>query len=150
MGFPYKSILCPIDFDDNSLAALDQALAMARHFKARVILVHVVPMVIQFGDVPLPVELFQEQTKGAKAKLGEIAKAKLGDFEHEAVLYTGDVAGSIVEAIAKFNPDLVVMATHGRGGFAHLFLGSVTEIVVRKSKSPVLTIRSGQTSPSRK
>ncbi|MGH7779125.1 MAG: universal stress protein, partial [Candidatus Binataceae bacterium] len=30
MAFPYKTILCPIDFDENSLSALDRAIEIAR------------------------------------------------------------------------------------------------------------------------
>jgi nucleotide-binding universal stress UspA family protein len=37
--------------------------------------------------------------------------------------------------------DLIVLATHGRTGLAHLLLGSVTERVVRSSPCPVLTVR---------
>jgi len=38
-------------------------------------------------------------------------------------------------------PDLIVMATHGRGAIHHLFFGSVTEAVVRNAVCPVLTLR---------
>ena len=44
----------------------------------------------------------------------------------------------VVEASTGF--DLVVMGTHGRGAIAHLFLGSVTERVIRKAHCPVLTL----------
>jgi hypothetical protein len=33
------------------------------------------------------------------------------------------------------------MGTHGRGGFAHLMLGSVAERVLRTAPCPVLTVR---------
>src|SRR6185503_12156707 len=36
--------------------------------------------------------------------------------------------------------DLLVMGTHGRGGFERLFLGSVTEKVLRSTTVPVMTI----------
>ena len=39
--------------------------------------------------------------------------------------------------------DLVVMATHGRGGAARLMMGSVADKVVRAAPCPVLTIRAG-------
>jgi universal stress protein A len=143
MAFPYRKILCPIDFDDNSLRVLDKAIESARHFGAAVVLVHAVPLVVQFGDVPIPVDLYEQQEKAARARLGEIAGQKLGGVEHESVVYTGDVVGSILHAIEKFQPDLLVMATHGRSGLAHFFLGSVAEAVVRKARCPVLTIRSG-------
>ena len=143
MAFPYRKILCPIDFDDNSLLALDNAIEIARHFGAAVSLVHVIPLVVQFGEVPIPVELYEEQEKAARAKLGEIVRQKLNGVEHESVVYTGDVVGSVLQAMRKFEPDLLVMATHGRSGLGHLFLGSVAEGVVRKASCPVLTIRSG-------
>jgi universal stress protein A len=49
----------------------------------------------------------------------------------------------IVEVAADEKLDLIVMATHGRTGFSHLFLGSVAEKVVRTAPCPVLTIRPG-------
>jgi len=81
--------------------------------------------VVQFGEVPIPVELYEEREKTARTKLGEIARQKLDGVEHQLAVYTGDVVGSVLQAVAKFEPDLVVMATHGRRGLAHLFLGSV-------------------------
>jgi nucleotide-binding universal stress UspA family protein len=62
-------------------------------------------------------------------------------LKHEAQVYTGDVIATILAAQAKHQPDLLVMATHGRRGLARMFLGSVTEAVVRKATCPVLTIR---------
>jgi nucleotide-binding universal stress UspA family protein len=52
----------------------------------------------------------------------------------------GPVAAEIVEEAAALAADLVVMGTHGRSGFEHLMLGSVTEKVLRKAPCPVLTV----------
>lgn len=76
------------------------------------------------------------------AKLKEIASQKLGGVQLECLVYTGDVIGSILQAVEKLQPDLLVMATHGRTGLARFVLGSVAEAVVRKASCPVLTIRS--------
>jgi nucleotide-binding universal stress UspA family protein len=54
----------------------------------------------------------------------------------------GDVIGNILQAVGEFEPDVFVMATHGRTGLKHFLLGSVAEGVVRKASCPVLTIRS--------
>jgi nucleotide-binding universal stress UspA family protein len=145
MGFPYSKVLCPIDFDANSLTALDEAIKIARHFKAAIFLVHVVPLIVPFGEVPIPPELYEKQLKDAKAQMAKIAGEKLGGIDHQSFVYTGDVAASIIQAVEKYRPDIVIMATHRRGALAHLFLGSVAGDVVRKAPCPVMTIRNPAT-----
>jgi nucleotide-binding universal stress UspA family protein len=144
MAFPFQKILCPIDFDENSSNALERAIEIARHFKAAIILVHAVPLVVQFGEVPMPIDLYQDQQKAALARLNEVAGRKLSGVEHQTAVYTGDVAGSLLTAVDQFQPDLLIMATHGRTGLAHFVLGSVAEAVVRRASCPVLTIRGGK------
>ena len=141
MAFPYKTILCPMDFDENSLTAFDQAVELARHFGGTLILLHVVPLVLSLGEVPPPAALYEEQEKAARAKLADIAKRKRVGLKYELHVYVGDVITSILNAQSKHQSDLLVMATHGRRGLARMFLGSVAEAVVRKAACPVLTIR---------
>jgi nucleotide-binding universal stress UspA family protein len=145
MAFPYRKILCPIDFDDNSMRALDSAIELARHFGATIFLVHVVPLLLQFSDVPIPFDLYEEEDRATKARLKELGAQKLAGIDYRLITYSGDVGFGILEAIDKYNPDLLVMATHGRKGLAHLFLGSVAETVVRKASCPVLTIQNVNT-----
>jgi nucleotide-binding universal stress UspA family protein len=45
----------------------------------------------------------------------------------------------IIEIAGTEKVDLIVMATHGRTGLGHLFMGSVAERVVRTAPCPVLT-----------
>lgn len=87
--------------------------------------------------------MYEDQEKAASAKLDDIAKAKLGGLEHQSLLYVGDIIICILDAQKKYQPDLVVIATHGRTGIARVFLGSVAEAIVRKATCPVLTIREG-------
>jgi len=47
----------------------------------------------------------------------------------------------IVEKSAAEGVDLIVMSTHGRTGFLHVLIGSVTEKVVRMAACPVLSVR---------
>jgi nucleotide-binding universal stress UspA family protein len=51
------------------------------------------------------------------------------------------VPRAIERTLASFRPGLVVMATHGRAGIAHLLLGSVAEAVVQYRRAPVLCVR---------
>ena len=141
MAFPYKTILCPVDLDENSMGALDKAVEIARHLGSSIILVHVLPLILTYGEAPPPVALYEDQERAAKAKLTDIAKQKLAGLKYETYVYTGDVIASVLAAQAKHQPDLLVMATHGRRGLSRMFLGSVTEAVVRKATCPVLTVR---------
>jgi universal stress protein A len=141
MALTYKTILCPVDFDENSVVALDKAAEIARHFGSTIILVHVLELVLTSGEIYAPPAMFADQEKAARAKLEDVAKQKLGGIQHEALIYTGDVVGCIMQAETKHKPDLIVIATHGRKGLKRMILGSVAEAVVRKAACPVLTIR---------
>ena len=53
------------------------------------------------------------------------------------------VAEGILECAADTGADLVVIATHGRGGLPRLTLGSVADKVIRAADSPVLVVPPG-------
>lgn len=60
----------------------------------------------------------------------------------EAVVAFGDPAENLLSCASSSNADLLAIGTHGRRGLRRLMLGSVAEAVVRKSKVPVVVIRS--------
>jgi nucleotide-binding universal stress UspA family protein len=80
----------------------------------------------------------------ARKYLGSIAEGlhELGITTMIATRW-GDPAREIIEAIEP--GDLVVMATHGRGGVTRALLGSVAESVMRRSPVPVLLVRATKT-----
>ena len=58
------------------------------------------------------------------------------------VVRRGTAAPEILRYLREHDDiDLVVMATHGRGGVARLMMGSVADTLVREAPCPVLTIR---------
>ncbi len=141
MGFPYRTILCPIDFDENSLNALETATRFARQNDGLVVALHVVPLIIPPTGMPVYVDMYKGQEDAARKKLDEIARTHLAGVKYELLTDMGDPAGIILKAERKTGADLVVMATHGRRGFSRFFLGSVAELVVRESTCPVLMVR---------
>src|SRR6516162_9015265 len=109
MGFPYRKILCPIDFDENSLAALDEAIEVAHHFNAAIALVHVIPIIVQYGEVAIAPQIYAQHENEARAKLAALTEKKLVGIIHEEIIYTGDITGSILQSIGRFGPDIVAM-----------------------------------------
>ncbi|MGH9773214.1 MAG: universal stress protein [Candidatus Acidiferrales bacterium] len=132
-------VLCPIDFDVNSLAALDLARDLVRENGGTLYVLHVVrppnPVVI-----PAPM-LLERASHFARIRLDEVALESLGDIDHRLLLRAGRPAQQIINAIREFDAHMVVMATHGRSGVPRFFLGSVAESVIRESPCPVLTNR---------
>jgi universal stress protein A len=145
----FQKILCPVDFDDGSASALDSAIRLARENQAKIYLIHVVPLPLGAGRIaPISLEPYRAQHDAAMERLQAIAKEKLeGKLNYEIVLRSGDPAENIIEAEDEIGADIVVMATHGRTGVSHFFLGSVAERVVRESSKPVLTLRPPRKSP---
>jgi universal stress protein A len=141
MAFPFRNILCPVDFDDNSLQALDLAANLSRQNDGMVFVLHILPMLVPPAGIPAYVDLYRGQEEDARKRLEEIAHKRLAGIKYELLTYVGDPAGVILKAERTTGADLVVMATHGRRGFSRIFLGSIAEIVLRESTCPVLTVR---------
>ena len=144
MAYPFKKILCPIDFDENSIAALDAAGEIARQSDATVEVLHVVPIIMQASGMPIYVDVYTQQEKDSQARLMELAKTHLAGMKYEKYELETTVAqpaAAILHAQKTTGADVIVMGTHGRRGLAHFFLGSVAERVVREAQCPVLTIR---------
>jgi len=144
MAFPYRRILTPVDFDENSIAALQAASQIARECDGTVLLIHVVPLIVPPTGMPVYVDLYKGQEEAAKDKLRELAHKHLQGVKYESATRMGDPAGTILRTARKLAADVIVMSTHGRRGFSRFFLGSVAEIVVREAPCPVLTVRAGQ------
>ncbi len=131
----FSNILCPVDFDQGSPAAVLVAGELGRESNATLHLLHVLPLAIRdafsFG-----------RESEARTKLEQMGHQKLkAGNRYELHLITGDAAGEILQAATRLGIDLIVMATHGRTGMRRFVLGSVAERVVREAPCPVLTVK---------
>ena len=133
----FKKILCPLDFDENSLLALRLAADFAREPNTTLLLLHVVA-IPPGPEVALP---FEKMETAARSKLEQLARQKVGrKARYEVEIMTGDPGVEVLRAAQRLRADLIVMATHGRKGIRRLVLGSVAERVVREAPCPVLTV----------
>jgi nucleotide-binding universal stress UspA family protein len=140
----FRKIVCPVDFDDNSMGALDIACKVAAQNDASICLMHVVPIPAHSTEMP-PEALkpFPAWEREAKLKLDQIAIEQIPrTIRTETFTRSGFPAGEILATAKDFGADLIVMATHGhsRSALNHLLLGSIAEHVVRSSVCPVLVI----------
>jgi len=144
----YSRILVPTDFSPTSDAALEHARALARAFGAELQLVHVFEDPLLSGAitaeayVPEAPEVREALMNEAQARLAHRIRPEDQDaLRATGEIITGSPASAIADHAARVGASLIVMGTHGRGGVAHLLLGSVAERVVRTARCPVLTVR---------
>ena len=134
----FKKILCPVDFDQNSLQALRLASELAQERKATLYLLHVIAMP-PGPEVALP---FGKMDAAARTRLEKLARQKVnGKVPCQVEVAMGDPGAEIIQAARRLRANLLVMATHGRKGLRHLVLGSVAEHVIRQAPCPVLAVR---------
>jgi nucleotide-binding universal stress UspA family protein len=142
-----KQILCPVDLSDTSRHALEHAFAFARWYKARVTVLHVlnVPLPVMppagvpiMGASALPPLRPEDVTEDVRRFTGSASAAK--PEAADVVVVEGSPVREILRQAQDRHTDLLVMGTHGRSGFEALFLGSVTEKVLRSTHVPVLTV----------
>ena len=74
-----------------------------------------------------------------------VAPVLQGELLVDLVVRDGPVVGEILAQADEMAADVLVIGTHGRGGFERLVLGSVAEKVVRLAECPVLTVRQTET-----
>ncbi|MBI3756822.1 MAG: universal stress protein [Deltaproteobacteria bacterium] len=139
-----KKILCPLDFSNNALAALDYAVDFARQNDGQLILLHVVdnPLADQYG--PTAQNFYAEvehALEKSKQMLADAARTHAAGVLCETIAKRGNPYEEIIDLANAQQADLIVMSTHGRTGPQRLLIGSVAEKVVRTAPCPVLTVR---------
>jgi universal stress protein A len=144
-----RRIMIPIDYSENSKAALAYGAELALGFGASLDIVHVwdrptyltdAVMVQRPGEAHKPIgDLIRENAEQDMAEfLKEVALP--ATLTTSTRLVSGEPASALLAELKKGEHDLVVLSTHGRTGLAHLLLGSIAEKLVRLSPVPVLTV----------
>jgi nucleotide-binding universal stress UspA family protein len=146
-----KSILCPVDLSEPSRAALDHAIRLARYYEASLVVFAVAGM----SDPPLSDSppVLRGLTIEARADIVDAIStfaepARTAGVDTDIRLEEGDIVREIVREVEASRPDLVVMGTHGRGGFERFVLGSVVNKIIRKLSCPLLTVPPGARQPA--
>ncbi|MGE3960632.1 MAG: universal stress protein [Dehalococcoidia bacterium] len=153
-----RRLLLPLDGSEVSEVAIAPAAELARALGAELVLLRATDAEADLlaasmpTGVPPTATISTDDARRIAAEERELAGESLRD--HAARLreqgltalgvevVAGDPAAAILEAVERLDVDLVVMATHGRGGLGRLLLGSVADRVTRESeRAAVLLVR---------
>jgi nucleotide-binding universal stress UspA family protein len=137
-----RKLLLATDLTEASAAATDQALELASRLGTSLLAVSV----IDPGALQLPGGRFRARVDQVRERLERdaqvlVARGRELGVEVSFLVWTGDPGDQIVAAAEAEGVDLVLVGSHGRGAVGRLFLGSVSEHVVRNAPCPVLVVR---------
>ncbi len=142
----YQKILVPLDGSARAERILPHVEELALNFGATIILFHVIQpnsIYTEPADSKFNLEAMERQEKEIEnylnANRGELAGKGISvqaRIEHGAIAPTIDETAKLEEV------DLIAMASHGRGGLARVFYGSVASALLQRVDRPLLLVRS--------
>ena len=140
-----NTLLVPIDFSPASLAAFEQAVALATGEKPVVILLHVLDhTLVEFAEAHAfctREEATKRMRERSQQQLDELAARVAGPVEIDCLVSEGVPFLEILAKAADFAVDAIVMGKIGtRGKVEKLLFGSTAEKVLRGSNRPVLVL----------
>lgn len=142
-----RRVMHPTDFSRASSAAFQRAIDMAKASNAELLLVHVLPSVVPVvADGYVSPKIYDDMAAAARAdgqkRLDRLVrKARGAGIRVKGLLLEGVPHERIAQAARSRKAGMVVIGTHGRTGFAKLFLGSVASRILAVSPCPVLTVK---------
>jgi nucleotide-binding universal stress UspA family protein len=143
-----RTVLAVTDMSPLGNAAVAHAYALLRGRGGFVELCHV-----HEGALPNPAYAYDR----VAGRLSDIERARLADqlraleppeakalgiTTHVTIVDGGKPAEAIAQASERLDVDVIVMASHGRGGLARVVIGSVAQDVVQRARRPVFVVRS--------
>lgn len=138
----FKNILVPLDGSKLSEASLVPAALLAKTFRSHVTLLHII-------EQDAPAEVHKERHLTRPDEAGEYLKdaasrafppgIKVDTHVHTEPVT--NVIGSIREHVSEFQPELVIICTHGHGGVRDVLFGSIAQQIIAQGSTPLLVIK---------
>jgi nucleotide-binding universal stress UspA family protein len=141
-----KRILAPTDFSELATRSLEYAVELAKRTGAELVVMYADPFrppphftSDQMDDL---VASLDRNRAAAKRELELYTERTVGAGVLRRTIVVEDTpASAIVKTAEELDVDVIVMGTHGRGGFNRFLLGSVSERVLHETSRPLLTVR---------
>ena len=136
-----RKILVPLDGSKNSIRGLARAIYLARQCQATITGVYVRPVPGIYSIHPIS-SIKIELEKDARRFLGSAKKTSAQNgILFRSKIIAGDPGYDVVKFAKDRKFDLIVIGARGRSALNEVFMGSVSNYVIHKSKIPVLVIK---------
>ncbi len=135
-----KNILFATDFSRASDVAVPYASALAKHYGAKIYVLHVRPPIVNPMTPPVSWKSLEETANRESEQYNRNILKLFGGLQPEILINEGDLWSNIEAIMREVQIDLIVMGTRGRSGIARFVLGSTAERIFRQAPCPVLTV----------
>ena len=144
-----RKLLLATDLSEASSSATEEAFDLAARLDASLLIVSV----IDPGSLLLPGGRFRVRVDQVRERHEQLAQELVERGRRDGItvsflVWTGDPGDMICSAAEAEHVDMVLVGSHGRGAVGRLFLGSVSEHVVRNAPCPVLVCRPREAPPA--
>lgn len=140
----YKRIMVAVDGSGEAELAFNKAVNVAKRNQAELLLVHVIDTRAFQTITSFDTALAEQATEMAKESLKEYAESaqKSGVTSIDTIIEYGSPKGIIAKQIPEEKQvDLIMLGATGLNAVERLFIGSVSEYVIRHAKCDVLIVR---------
>jgi manganese transport protein len=146
----FKRIGVALDATDTDSTMLAEAVGLARHHRAELVLMHVVDGVggTWYGDQTGDRESRDDEAylRALRTRLrSELPASDVPSID--SVLGYGDASTELVEMARREKLDLVVMGGHGHRGISDLFFGQTIDDVRHGLEIPIVAVKAAQKKP---
>ena len=136
-----RRILLATDLSPASDGATRQAFELAADLGSNLLIVSVIDPASRGVPGGRVTRMDQRRAEREAAAQQLVVRGRQAGVPVSFMVWEGEPGQSIVDAAAAEQVDLIVVGTHGRGAVGRLFIGSVSDFVLRNAPCPVLVVR---------
>ncbi|NIP62366.1 MAG: universal stress protein [Nitrosopumilaceae archaeon] len=136
-----RKILVPLDGSKNSMRGLDEAISIAKKCNASITGLHTIPIYPRnLADAIMPYQIHMKKEAEDFMIKAKKRAGRDGIRLTKKIIY-GSPINEITDLAKNKNFDMIVIGSRGHTGMKEVFLGSVANGVVHRSKVPVLVVK---------
>lgn len=143
-----RKILVAVDGSEHSDKAIDLAVDMAKKWKAKIYLIHVVreeaipEAYVEFARVEkVDVYGYYDRVCGEVIAAAEDRVRRAGIKNVESICAKGDPADEIIKTTERKKVDFIIMGSRGLGRFSKAAMGSVSSKVCNHAETTCITVK---------
>ncbi|MAY84371.1 MAG: universal stress protein [Flavobacteriales bacterium] len=142
-----KNLLITLDLEDQELCQemLEQSIGLAKAYSAKCWLIHIAepdPEFVSYKTGPQYIrDEIADELKTEHRQIQRYAeKISASGIDCDGLLIQGPTAEMILEEINKLNIDLLVLGNKKKGFFQELFVGSITNDLIKDVQIPIFLV----------